>query len=199
MALADMWDDLDQFLGEDMGAAQGEDQAWVIGGQEEADRALRRLARLAREERDIRQVAQAERDRITAWERDRMAGVANRRQWISDGLEGFMRAVNARSGAKSLSLPWGTLRLRKTQPRVDVLDALALAAAAPELVEMRPAPDKAAIKRRFTPGPALMDHPVDPGFTAHAAVNPDGEQVPGVVLLVPDQESFSATPMEDDR
>ena len=197
-ALADAWDDLDGWLGGDDNPALDVDEALVLDGQVSADRALRRLARLAREERDVRQVADAERDRITGWEADRLTGIGSRRRWLTDGLEGFMRAMNATTGGKTLSLPWGTLRLRGGKPRVEVVDpAQTKGLPAGFLRAKDPEVDKAAIQGAAKPGP-VVDRLAEPGYRCHSAVTADGVVLPGVCFLVPVADGFKATPSDVD-
>lgn len=199
MPLSDLYDDLDAFLCEPAEGTTSDvlDSPLMLDGQQSADRALRRLARVEREERNVRQVADAERDRIADWEADRLSGLRSRREWLERGLEGFMRALQAQTGSKSLSLPWGRLSLRKGATKV-----LADANRLPERYLKRPDPEprKADIAKAAKPAPTPMDpqpEGVEVGYRAHLAVNVEtGEVLVGAVILVPVEDSFTAKPTE---
>jgi Bacteriophage Mu Gam like protein len=191
MPIADEWDSLDLYLagGDPADDGAAEPDRLYLNGQADADTALRRLARVDRTARDVKAVADAERHRIDAWEADRLSGLRSRREWLIDGLEGFLRAVSARSGTLSLSLPWGHLSLRQAPTSVEVLDPAAVAAAVPDLAEPQWKVSKADVKRALTVGPE-----VEPGV--HAALTSDGEVVPGVVFRVEQTRRFYADPRE---
>lgn len=167
-----------------------------VEGLAHANRLLRRLVRLDRERAEVRAIADGERDRIDAWERDRTAGIDRARTWIEATLEAFARANHAETGTQTVKLPAGALKLSKPRTRVVVDEA------APEvLAELvardlaRVAPDRAGIARTLKPGPKLGE---TGGVEVFAAVDTNGEVVDGVVFEANVAMTFKATPATDD-
>lgn len=153
---------------------------------DEIDRRLRRLTRVRDDMDDANAAAAAQMDQVQEWLDARIQILANKEQWLVDGLEMWHRAVLADDPSlKTISLPCGTLHARKQQPLWEFDEPTFLAWAAehaPELVrvpEPKPAPDKAAAKK------ALITQiegasPGDP----RPAVTLEGEVVPGVTVTV---------------
>lgn len=191
MSIEDAWKELDEFLtGEDVyPAPSGDTDALTLEGSIDAARAGRALAALQRDEDEIAAVIQAERDRLAAFEADRMSGIARRREWLTAGLESFAREEKARRGVATIKLPSVTLRVKKAVPRIDGTLTDGLLSGYPEVIRHRPAElDKAAAKKAFTPGPKIESGPT---HDVHTAVDGDGVVVEGVTFQVPRFDSFT--------
>lgn len=129
----DLLDDLDRYVGDFDG---GEEHAPTMD-RDRANRILRRIRWRERERGQVVAVARAERDRIDAWERDRLETIDNDIAAAGRVLDGFMRAVGARENMRTLKLPNGELRLRPPSTRVNVEDADAFLVWAQEHVAIR--------------------------------------------------------------
>jgi hypothetical protein len=153
---------------------------------ERANRWLRKIARLKTEVGMVRDQARRERDNIAEWE---ARETANRRSQI-DWLTNSLRAFAEQSGARTTTLPSGSLALRKLPERWDWDDETFLAWADksyPELVRVveTKAVDKNAAKKRLTvvDGLVLADGEVVPGVTVT-------EQLDGFSVKAHDAEPF---------
>lgn len=87
-----------------------------------ANRLLRRIRRQEITRTEVITVARAERDRIDAWERDRLESIDTDVASIGRLLDGYMRAVFERRKLKTLNLPNGKLSLRAPSIRVTIED-----------------------------------------------------------------------------
>lgn len=156
---------------------------------EQADYALRRIARIDHEMKRNEAIARHQVEKIQAWLHGRSDILLSQREWWVRSAEGWMRSHNAETGVKTEKLPSGTLSLRKAQPKVEV-DADPVDA--PEqFVKVVTKWDRNAIKQACSAGPEVEVSDIPEGYKARAAVTADGEQLPGVVLLVPTRDSFS--------
>lgn len=145
--LGEVHDDLDQFAARvplDVGA---EEQP--VFDQTTANSLLRKLRSIERRRSEIVTVAQAERDRIDAWQTDRLDTLDAQQRHIERVLEGFMRAEHARSKTKTLDLPNGLLTLRPHRPHVEITDELALLDWARERAAHRAGLDPADVLKAF--------------------------------------------------
>lgn len=195
-----MQDDLDRFV-----AGEGEDHDETLGevdargwDAEEANQRLRTLRRLQRQREDIAAVAAAELARITSWAEDRVAGIRKREEWYEQQLESWMRATERETGAKTVNLPNGDLRLRAGRERVDAGPTAVFELATMSndegmsFLRVEHRLEKAAVLARCEPGPVLDSWEAPDGFVAHAAVWKDAGQVlPDLAILVPTEPSFS--------
>lgn len=215
MSIEDEFRDLDAWMsGDDPGPdpSSAPESAWSerpldVTGQDEANRVLRRLARLYRDEVALIDVATSEAERIQSWLKDRTRGIADKREWLERGLEGFMRAHHADTGTVTVTLPGGQARLRPGKDLVVEDDTVAEVGAAEYLAEHRPelvrasyALDKKAIASIITRGPLVEKPPVEvpDGYDCYEAVETEtGEVLPGVVVLAPGLRKFSYTPAKD--
>jgi len=141
---------------------------------------------------DDEAVAAAEVARVNAWLADRRQRAERDLVWLTKALEVFAR----RSGERTVKLPNGTLRLRRSQPSAIFTDESAAAAwlfhHAPTAVETKRTVRKGVVKALFRAGPwqdAIVGE-------AHRVVAPlvddEGEVVPGVQLVrAPDDYTFT--------
>ena len=149
---------------------------------EGANRGLRRLARHLRERDAVVSVHQAEIDRIQKRLDDRLEIVEKAITWETEGLELFHRGALAQDPtAKTLHLPYGTLKARAQQPAWDIDDTVFVpwaAEHAPDLLRIvAPKPDRTAMKTALK-------------VTEDFPVTVEGEVVPGVVVT-PRDPSFT--------
>ncbi len=114
----DLLDDLDRYVGDFDGGEEHEPTM----DRDRANRILRRIRWRERERSQVAAVAKAERDRIDAWERDRLESIDTDVAAAERVLEGFMRAVGERERMRTLKLPNGELRLRPPRPKVTIED-----------------------------------------------------------------------------
>lgn len=187
----DLFDDLDDFV-----AAPGLEVAGVDPlDPTTANAVLRKLRALQRQRGEVIAVAHAEQDRIDAWKRDRTETIDSQAAYLERILDGFMRAEHARTKAKTLQLPNGTLRLRAPSSRVEVVDQAAFVAWAREhhadlLTTPEPQPVKAAIKKLPLGGITSRHDDVE----LLAIHDPDtGEAVPGVLVERSTRDTFGFT------
>jgi phage host-nuclease inhibitor protein Gam len=193
-----MADDLEHDLadwlaGSDEPSPEATDEpGWRAPDRESANRLLRRVARLSAELDTIRGLAAAERTRINDWEADRTAGVTAAVDRLQSALEGFMRAEHDAIGVKTVDLPNGVLRLRAPRQKVVITDSAALDAWIEannrwDLISVDPLRSRLAQLRTFrgeVEGETLVER----------VAAEDGTEVPGVAVVTPVADRFSATP-----
>lgn len=175
------------------------DEPEVLGDDEaDAVRLLRRIAWATRRTTSVEAAAREEVRRVEAWAAEQTDGPARLVEWCERSLEVWMRRHNERTGAKTVKLPSGELRLRAGKIRIEAaaLDAAAadaLAAIDGDLVRRRYEVAKTRVVEVLVQGPPVG---VDAdGHVPHAAVDPaSGEVVAGVMFLVPSRPSFGYTP-----
>ena len=155
-----------------------------------ANRWLRARAHVVAELARIEEAKQAEIRDVTEWANDASHGLNRRLSWLDHSLEGYARAV----GKPTHKLPGGSLQLRKARARVEVEDNVGGDMLPDELQAVKISPSKTAIKEHTTPGPEVdidttsgFDVPF--GYTLHLAVTADGEVVPGVYHVVPNDDT----------
>lgn len=183
--------DLDAYIADDLPAYDEHGEPPTLATIDEADRALRRIARVEHELARVEALAKARVEQIQTWLHERSDILLRERDWWARSAEGWMRAHNETTGTKTAKLPAGTLSLRAARPRVEALDDPA-EDVAETLVRVRRSWDKKAVSDSCQPGPVLDDlADVPDGYVAHAAVTEAGERIDGVVLLVPERDSFS--------
>lgn len=177
----------------------------VVPDQDETNRLLRRRARLVRDFDSVNALCDREIERIQAWRSARLTSPQREIERIDALLDGFMRAVKARSGGKtkSLKLPNGTLKLTAPgAPRAVIPDPEAFVRWAVDTGRKHwlrfppppdPEPDLKAMKADLKPSPTPSG-PCEPGCLAHAAIDSDGEVIPGVVFHVKQADKFAVLP-----
>lgn len=147
----------------------------------EAERYLRKLAHLAAEAREVEEVVKAERQRLDEWRSDRMTAMERADTWLRTALEGWFRDRQRAGGTKSLSLPSGTLRLRKASKRPVDFDPgdedgqtvlASIYRQNPDLVRVSLSLNKQEVAKRCKPGP-----------DGQAIIPETGETLPGVRFL----------------
>lgn len=166
-----------------------------------ADRLLSVLRAIERDEAEINAVYEARLADLDSWREDRMHGVTRAKGRITHLLEGWARAMHKDTERKTWQLPSGTLTLRGRQPKLAFRDdeeavAINLAGRFGEHVRrVTYAVNKNVVKNLLKAGPRA-DEPPEDGYVPHLAVTDDGEYIPGVRVMVPEQDKFRAAPRE---
>ena len=157
---------------------------------DEADRAVWVIARIDRDAAELealynRRIAELQERKAEALRR-----FEDKRKWWERTVEGWMRAHNAETGAKSVKLPAGTISLRKLPTKVDGSEPSKDAPA--HLLRVKRSWDAQAVKNYTSPSP----EPIDETEThyVHAAVTADGEVIAGLTHLIAKQPGFSVKP-----
>lgn len=145
-----------------------------------ANRHLRELVSLDAVQAEADAVRDDEQARIDQWYADRVAGIADRRQYLSDQLTNIIGAVHERTGSKTLNLPWGRVSMRTPPVTVQVTCSASELPDEYQRIKATVEPDRQAMKRNLMPGPVVDD--TDPEVTVRQAITADGEAVPGVVF-----------------
>ena len=192
--MTDLMDDLerDEFAELDQAAAFFDgDRAVDDAAAEKAMRALRFCDRqLARWEA----LAKAEKERIDRWLEEQANPLLARRQFFERCLEGYTRANHEATGAKSVKLPSGTVALRQTPPKVEVIGD-PIPEVHGDMLRTTVTFDKNRVKERTRPSDhAIEGEDAPPGCEARYAVTGDGEIVPNVIYYVRVEPSFSVKP-----
>lgn len=206
----DLLDDLDQYVAPDHPG-----EAPVPEDDDGANQLLRRIRRAQRDRREVVAVAKAERDRIDAWERDRLASIDARTEHAEQLVEAFMRAVAERRHIKTLTLPNGVLRLRAPRTRVEVINEddlrfwllarvgvgfaeIGLAGAVPAVIDalarepmlsVKIVPAKGEIAKATEAGPVKGEH--EDVVHLVPVIAGEGEAVPGVIIERPTRDTFT--------
>lgn len=193
MTATDLRADLSEHLAGDFAELDPDhDPAPVLDNVEHADWALRKLSAVHTQMRQVEALAADEVRRIEAWKAGRLETLEKQAAYWTQTLEAWHRAVVERGGAKTQTLPCGTLRLRAGRAKVEALGDPS--DSVPErLVRVSRKWDRTAVAKATTPGPVADDFDAPDGFVAHFAVTTDGEVLGDVVLLVPVADSFSVS------
>jgi len=114
---------------------------------ENASRYLRAHRYYAAERARVLSAAQAERDRVSAWEQRHLARADSGLRYIAHILELYLRST----GQRKVDLPAGTISWRKGRERIEIPDPAAFVAAhrGTDLVRTKEEPDKAAVMARL--------------------------------------------------
>lgn len=151
---------------------------------EQAAWAMRKYRRLAQKKAQHEAMAQAERERIAAWELRVVSTVQSQMEFLAAHLEGYAMKQRAQ-GAKSLEFPDGSIKTRHSGPSFDIDKARfvewAEEAKRADLLRVTLAPDMTAIKSSVV---------VDNGQVLDPA---SGEIIPGL-LPVPERVSVRIEP-----
>lgn len=151
-------------------------------------RLMRWLRSAERQAAEIRAAGDAEIARIRAWVDDRTAGLDRRADMLRGALEGWVLA----DPRKTISTPYGVIRRIAARPRVEITDVdavVAFALAGGRLDWLRITPSKSALAHAGQPGPRVEVEGVD--GPACAAVDINGEVIPGIVFAERAQDSVS--------
>jgi len=159
-------DSLDEALD---GQYQAEpDSGFRVDDASKAAWALRRLAKAAEAQKAARALADERKALIDAWADAEVARHEQDRSYFESLLVGYVAERNRYDGVKTINLPGGVLRARKTPAKVEV-DSAAFVAWATEagrddLLRIKAEPDKAKIKAAsLEDGEALPHVAVDLG------------------------------------
>ena len=179
--------DLDDWLDHhDEEAVDYDAQPFAPEDNERANWMLRRIGRLDAAQADDERLAATEKAKIDEWRAARTAVRQHRRDWFLTALDGFARVAAIRDGVRSISLPAGTLKLRKAAPRVEVVDLDKLAEWANtdddtgQFIRVTTEAAKATLKAKANPV-GWSANPDDPEVES-SAVAYMGEVVPGVIV-----------------
>lgn len=151
---------------------------------EQAAWAMRKYRRLAQKRAQHVALANAERDRIAAWEQRVTASVDSQMEFFAGHLEGYAMKERAK-GAKSLEFPDGAIKTRQSGAAFEIDKARFIEwaedAKRDDLLRVTLAPDMTAIK-----GSVVVDNGqvLDPA---------SGEIIPGL-LPIPDRVSVKIEP-----
>jgi Gam-like protein len=197
-------DDLDDWLtGE--GDLSWDEEPRPPERPEDASWLLRAIAKAERDATAIRALATAERQRIAAWEDDRLAGPARVVQRAERQLAAWALGQNRENPkAKTWVLPNGTLRLRAATAKIVIDDQSALVAwlrkEYPMLVEDVPKVHAADVKKLGTPKVMSSAETEGAGeLELSYLVLDDGEVVPGCHLERTVDPTFSYDPSPPPR
>jgi hypothetical protein len=142
------------------------------------------MARAVRAQEAALALAAERKALIDDWLRAELARAERTRAFFESLLVGYIAERNADDGTKTINLPGGTLKARRSLPKVEV-DATAFVAWATEtgrsdLLRTKAEPDKTAIKTAaLEDGEALPHVAVDPGgeiaYSVTVAKRPEGD------------------------
>lgn len=155
--LAEMDEGLDSWIDEHMPDAPSveDDEArerFSIDTPEKASWAMRKLGKVLKKRAEIREVAERRKEMIDAWCGAEIARTERDREFFGNLLVNWHeRQLIEDPGCKTINLPEGTLKARKSPDKIDVFDADAFIAWAEEqdrndLLRVNVAPDKTALK-----------------------------------------------------
>lgn len=119
-------------------------------GSPEAAKYLYVVAGLEAKTAEISRIAQGQREAVAQWEEDEKAKLQRQINWLSQGLEGYIRAA----GEKTISLPNGKLKVRAQAAQLDVDEEIFFSAFGKDspFVSVIPAklrPDKKALREHI--------------------------------------------------
>jgi len=186
-------DDLADFLlvGAEVDDPALDDPPRPIANEFDAERMLRRIGRIDREVQRVRDFVAGEKAALDAYVADRTAGILREKQRIEESLAAWIAA----QPVKTVTLPHGQVRRRGQRAKVWVLDdsptaVEELAKLAPGVVRTTHELMRSAVDSELQVGPVIEDAVApEPGYVVHAAVNADGEEVPHVRFLRPNDET----------
>ncbi len=123
---------------------------FIIDDEDKANWALRKLARLNAQLEAVEEQARRERERIATWVADVSGPLNRQRVFFESLLEGFHREqLSADPNRRTIKLPAGTLKIRKTPASVELDDNFVEWAQKRErddLLRVKVEPNKAAIR-----------------------------------------------------
>lgn len=160
-----------------------------------ANKLLREIRANQRDRAEFERVAREERERIEAWLTDHCAGIEERNRELEERLAGFARAWKDRTGHAPPAVLNGVLRLTPPRFRIEVTDPEAFRDWAEgnqrlDLLRIKVEPDKTAIQKIVTEGPAVFEESPDEERRP-AVIEGEGEAIPGLELRRSKQESFT--------
>lgn len=147
--------------------------------------AMRRLARIQAQMTRVRNIADAERQRIQAWEERQLKANERDHDYFSFLLTEYASGERAAHDRKTIDTPFGVVKSRSGQPvwEVNADEFLDWATEhAPELVKVKASPALSEMKKALT-----VEETETLGLVA---MTKDGEVVPGVQIQ-PGQVGFT--------
>jgi phage host-nuclease inhibitor protein Gam len=189
--MTDTYADLDAYVVADLPDFDDQQEPPTAIDLPDIERRLRRIRVLTDTLGELEQVAKDDKARIDAWLEERSAIVRREVEWWTTSVERWHRAHVREGGAKTVSLPSGSLSLRQGQQRVEPLTKEPSELVPDDLVRVKREWDKQAVKAATAPGPVAEGVQAPEGYVAHWAVDANGERVPDVVRLVPIADTFS--------
>ncbi|MBN1396841.1 MAG: host-nuclease inhibitor Gam family protein [Bacteroidetes bacterium] len=99
-------------------ADQREEKHRIEMSKIRADQALAVIASFEEKASEIEQIAQQEIDLITSWKEFELSKLQRKISWLSFQIEQYMRTT----GESTLNLAHGTIKIRKSRDKVDVID-----------------------------------------------------------------------------
>lgn len=182
---------LDDYLNADFDALmEGETEigAVKISTDPDATRVMRRYAQMAKQRAANDAIAEAEIDRITAWNAEVNRPLINGMAFLQGILESYALHVRSTEGRKTVSLPYGKIATREVQPKWQVTDRAAFEAWALEnhyddtLLRKKYEPEMGTIKEYL-----VLTEDGD-------LLTPSGEPVPGITVDTSVTASAKITP-----
>lgn len=189
----DPWADLDAHLTDGLPDYADDTEPPTLATVDQIERALRRL-RVAQDRlREVEEVAKVNVEAVQAWLHDRSCVLLREIDWHTQAVERWHRAHVSAGGAKTYSLPSGTLKLTKGRERIEALVKEPAESVPAEFVRVRKEWDKVAVAKATSAGPVAEDFDPPDGYAAHFAVTADGEVLGDVVVLVPLSDTFKVS------
>jgi hypothetical protein len=198
----DLGDDIAEYAAAQVpGALTVDDDDREPTNAEQANWMLRKLHSLDRQRIQILERAEAERQMIDAWCRDRTYGIEREIERIGRALEGWMRGTFEMTNAVTQKLPAGELWLREPQRSVVVTSDAELVPwliqhGLADAVKVTEAAMKTPLGESVEAGDVLPgDAGPDHEYRQAVHVNDDERRVvPGVMLRVPKRKTFTIHP-----
>lgn len=98
------------------------DSGWLVDDDIKAAWAFRKLAEVETKVKTIEAVAQAETDRIVEWKKAQVAKHDRDLNFFRGQLEQYARREREHHGRRSVVTPWGSVKSRTNNPRIEVVD-----------------------------------------------------------------------------
>jgi hypothetical protein len=165
-----------------------------------ADRILGRIARLEAQVEGVANMAALRIAQVRAWQDEREGVLRRQIKHLAGLLDGWTRANEARTGAVTVKLPNGELKLRPGSPSFVCPDPEALWKWCVDEgrhsdgwvgYEVVYRADGARLRHQLNAG-APLGPPDEKGLVDHEAIDPaTGERVPHVVIRLPERKKFS--------
>jgi phage host-nuclease inhibitor protein Gam len=150
-------------------------ESFVIDTKEKAVWALRKLAKIRREMEENQSIADKEIERIKAWLEDVNGALQKDAEYFENLLQAYHRMVlEENPKAKSIKLPYGTLKARKQEPEYIRDEEKLLTwtkANRPEVVKVKESVDWSALKKTIV------------STVGGVAVDDNGQVIEGITVV----------------
>lgn len=179
---------LDDYLNGDYDAQIAGETSVRISTDTDATRAMHKYASLAKQRQANDAIAEAEIDRITAWNAEVNRPIIGQMEFLQGILESYALHVRAAEGRKTVSLPYGKVATREVKPKWTVTDKAAFEAwawrngYADTLLRTKTEPELNTIKEYL-----VLTEDGD-------LMTPSGEPVPGITVDATETASAKITP-----